>query len=231
MESFNFSLQDLLKKLIPGIIFIILTCFLVLKKSTVIEIVSDYKDISGILLILLICFAYVLGFFIDAFSSYCERQYYNCFYKPSYNLLNGKVVHGVELENREDVINVLTIAIYGEKYKDNISVITEKAATKLFKMANILKEHVEASNSNVRLSVYYDAKVFSRNLSVSLFSVTIFYLFYVLFHINLYTFSEFRWEVVLFIVFFTYISFYRWKIHAFYYTRQVFYMAYDSKRR
>ncbi len=212
----NFRIQDLTKTLIPGIMMFFLSSLFICNIDQFNGITNLIKDTMAIWTIVFLMIAYVCGYFVDLVGSLLEKGFYTYFSRPSLYLLNntGK---SIKLSNSNLIIEYLCDKLR----KSSQHPFTKESALEVFKCANVYKDYVASSQTKERLAEYYFSKIFSRNLSSSfLISFGIYVVYYLFNHHSLY-FNFLSILLLLGCVF----SGYRWRVHAFYYTRQVFYMA------
>lgn len=220
----QFRIQDLIKNLIPALTFLLIIMVTLSLKDPKIfpEVVSSsIKDLSAIIVFFFLGGVYVLGYFLDTLASLLEYILYKIIEKPSFYLLNDSTKK-YKMANKKEIMEVLC-SKQRKAVPDSVSV---DVSTSLFKTANVLKDHNPSAVIKERISEYYSAYIFSRNLmlvilicfivnSIVVTSVTC---------SNACTNSiliYFNW--ILF--FFLFLAVYRWREKAFYYSRQVFYGA------
>lgn len=224
MDNMNFRIQDLTKTLIPGIILLVLSLCWILSIEDLKSILNLIKDTTGIFLVIFLIIVYVIGYFVDFIGSQFEYLYYRLEPKPSYYLLNDfSENYRIKMSKKEDIKEYLC-----DKLRiSTVPHLNDEQAEKLFKMANLLKESSVNQTSKEKVSEFYFSKIFSRNLCTSLIlSLIIYYIC---------TFSSYNPQAILninswvfLIIILAYLSFLRWKQHAKYYSRQVFYTACES---
>gem|GEM_PF-2828370 len=215
----SFRIQDLMKIIIPGTLSLFFATLLVLSYENYVWLVNNIKDIVGIFLVLFFIICYGFGYFIDFFGSILEKIYYKFKFKPSYYLINdiGKYIR---LSKREEVLEELCLRMS----RCTTNLYSSKEAEDIFKFANILKDKSQNSNNRDRLREYYFSMVFSRNLSSGFIVSLVLYLIYFIFNNATVMFN--CYSLMLFLPFI--ICVIRWKQHASYYSRQVFYVACEN---
>ena len=217
----EFRPEDILKNIIPGLIACIGFVSVSLGNFTYSDFkgvfFTDIKDYSEIMLIFLLVFAYLMGYIVDAISSFIE---YNIVYKflgtPSSKLLTNSKSR-IHLVNQEAIINniVLKCSLKPEDFildplqsKKNL-----KSCNILFKHANYLKDENPISGIKEKVKQYYFSYIFSRNLFFSAFFSCICVL---ISQFNKLTFLSITLFVICLLV-----LYYRKREQSFYYSRQV----------
>jgi len=219
MENMSFRIQDLMKIIIPGTLSLFFTSLLIISYENYVWLNNNIKDILALFLILFLVICYGFGYFIDFFGSLFEKVYYSFKFKPSYYLINN-IGKYVRLSKREEVLDDLCMKMS----RCTANLYSSKEAEDIFKFANVLKDKSPNSNNRERLSEYYFSMVFSRNLCSSFIVSLLFYLIYFIFNNANVVFN--CYSLLLFVPFI--ISVIRWKQHAAYYSRQVFYVACEN---
>ncbi|KGE14248.1 hypothetical protein [Sphingobacterium deserti] len=214
----NFRVQDLMKILIPGIITTFLSGVLILdvKQFTVLS--SLIKDTMAVWILVFLSVVYLLGYFVDFLGSLLEQLFYKYFDKPSLSLLNEKLKR-IPLSDREQIIEYLCEKLKRSSHRP----FDKNSANELFKYANVLKDY-SSKRGNEKISDYYFSKILSRNLSSSFLSTFAIYAVFFLITPKAVPFNV--CSLGLFLGFFC--TGYRWRIHSFYYSRQVFYTACEN---
>lgn len=215
----NFRIQDLTKTLIPGIMMFFLSSLFIVNIDQFNDITNLIKDTMAIWTIVFLMIAYVCGYFVDFVGSFLEKVFYKKFSRPSWHLLNntGK---SITLSNSKLIIEYLCEKLRKSPHYP----FTKDTSQQVFKCANVYKDYVASSSAKERLTEYYFSKIFSRNLSSSFLLSFVIYIFYYSYN---YHSLDFNFFSILLLAGFLF-SGYRWRIHAFYYTRQVFYTACES---
>lgn len=135
----NFNLYDLLSQVIPGSIV-----YFALLRTYNIEWDKDYVVVATI-------FAFLIGYFINALSSWIERFYFWTWGgKPSSNLLSGKSITSVEFYQGEEVMTLLKQA----SKKDNA------VSDELFSIARYTAFGIK----DTRIDAFSANYAFSRNI-------------------------------------------------------------------
>lgn len=212
----EFRIQDVLKNLLPGLLFCIITLYLCQPKSLNIfeaHTPALIKDLSSIFFVVFMATIYITGYFIDAISSIIERKVLYKFLKqPSYYLLNDlKPLN--KLAKRQEIIDNLCV-------KSNTTAlpkIKKEVAADLFRLANELKDGNPLTSLVNKIGEFYNAYVFSRNVMVSIFMSVLVCMYYNLFHEHNNS-QHIFWPLVVALV----LSYLRWRSRGFYYSRQVF---------
>lgn len=222
MDNTNFRIQDLQKFIIPGAVILVVALSLSLQDCRLSDLIETSKDISALIIFIFIIASYIVGFFTDYLGSLFECLFYKVFAKPSYDLINGE--GRCKLSNRERVVEFIC-----DKMQCNTTRSTKgysrADAEKIFKFSNVLKDRTNSTSSKDRLMEYYFLKIFSRNLCAACFMCLIMSLLF-LFK----TCSCFTCLVFLSLLLCVVLSFSRWKSHAIYYSRQVFYVATEDMK-
>lgn len=91
----EFRIEDILKNIIPGMIFIIGILILYFNGFSYPDFIkfisTDIKEYSEIILVLLLVASYIAGYLVDSLSSILEHYcIYKIFGTPSLKLLTGK---------------------------------------------------------------------------------------------------------------------------------------------
>lgn len=222
MDNTNFRIQDFQKFIIPGAVLLFVSLLLSLQNCNLSDLIGIAKDISAILIFIFLIASYIVGYFTDYLGSLFERLFYTVFAKPSYYLINGD--GKCKLSNREKVLEFIC-----DKMRFNTTRSTKdynrSDAEKIFKFANVLKDRTTSTSSKDRLMEYYFLKIFSRNLCASCLMCLIISLLSLV-----QTCSAFNWLVFLSVILCFFLSLLRWRSHAVYYSRQVFYVATEDMK-
>lgn len=166
----DFRFKDILKNILPGllllIVFIVSIVLSVGYEYFVVHYLTPWKNYQQIILIVLLAFAYMLGYLIDGLASYAEYYIiYKYFGTPTLFLLRGKR-HRYYLANFQNVLNNLTINYNLNNDDVNLNgshMLNVKKAFKLFKQANQLRNKCESKERNERAEEFYLSYVFARN--------------------------------------------------------------------
>jgi len=222
MDNTNFRIQDFQKFILPGTVILGILIFLYFQNTNISEFVMKYKDFTAPLILIFLILSYFIGYFIDYMGSLFEFFYYCCFEKPSFKLINN--TSKCKLSNREKILEFICDKMRCNTTQSTIDYNIE-SASEIFKFANVLKDRSSSSVSKERLMEYYFLKIFSRNLFTACFTS----IFILIFSIVLNS-SVSKYSVLIGMIILMTLSFFRWKTHAFYYSRQVFYVASEDMR-
>jgi hypothetical protein len=225
----EFRIQEIIKMLVPGGVILINLYFLFFS-FTAIETLLN-KDFIAIYIFIFTILTYVAGYFIDWIASLSEKLYYSIFTKPSERLLNNlskSKIFGIRMSRHREVGE--SLCAYINQTATNR--FDKYSAEKLFRLANVIKDQNMSDHLKEKISDFYFYKIFSRNLATAFFLTFITYpMFYFLSINSVVTIFEqpenlptFSWDF-LFALLFSIFSFLRWKEHATYYTRLIFYTA------
>lgn len=222
MENTNFRIQDFQKFILPGTIILGIFIFLYFQNTNMYEFVVKYKDFTAPLILIFLILSYLIGYFNDYLGSLFESFYYYFFKKPSYMLINN--TSKCKLSNREKILEFICDKMRCNTTRSTLN-YTKESAAEIFKFANVLKDRSNSTASKDRLMEYYFLKIFSRNLFTACFTS----IFILIFSIVL-NCSVNKCIVLFCMILLTILSLFRWKTHAIYYSRQVFYVASEDMR-
>jgi len=225
----NFRVQEIIKMIVPGAVLICCLYFLIFNLSDLETLLN--KDYVSVYLVFLLVIIYVLGYFLDWFGSLFERSFYHFFSKPSLRLLNNSQANSkqwIKMVKYEEIADELCRKLSKSPHYP----YDKKSAEYLFKAANYLKEKNSAIGIKEKLNEFYFYNIFSRNLAVSFLCSFVFYPILYTFHsLGVFNhieegtcFRQFNWSFLFVLPVFI-MSIFRWREHAMYYTRYIFYSA------
>jgi hypothetical protein len=167
----EFRFEDILKKIIPGFIFltgVVIICFNQLNNKEIFDLISsDLKEYSEVILFLILIISYLFGYLNDSISSLLENYIlYNLINKPSYHILKKScrkkhIIHDLTtiISKVEEKYKFIIIELKKEKIDDLNKAVEE--STEIFKLINQNKKNDES------IKEYYFSYIFSRNIFFS----------------------------------------------------------------
>lgn len=178
----EFKFQDILKNIIPGMVFLI--GLIILFLTDIVRIfppttkLSEFKEFSEVIFLLIVLSSYLLGYINDAISSLLE--YYAIYYffgSPSLKLLKGigkrivlakhdEIIEYIKTEKNLTSLDVDLNAGHWFFQKDFRA--SKLKARRLFKHANNLKDLPSQECYKEKIKEYYNSYVFSRNIFFSI---------------------------------------------------------------
>jgi uncharacterized integral membrane protein len=221
MDNTNFRIQDFQKFILPGTTILGILLFLYFQNTNISEFVMKYKDFTAPLILVFLILSYLIGYFNDYLGSLFEILYYCFFKKPSLKLINN--TSKCKLSNKEKILEFICDKMRCNTTRSTIN-YTKESAAEIFKFANVLKDRSNSSSSKDRLMEYYFLKIFSRNFTACFTSI------FILFFSIVLNCSVNKYLVLFCMILLAILSLFRWKTHAIYYSRQVFYVASEDMR-
>jgi len=220
----NFRIQEVLKNIIPGLLTLVSIYFLTSPSLDLSHFKNEIKELLAIYFVVFLAAVYVFGYFVDWAGSWFERLFYKIWPRPSFYLLND--VNGrINLLKSSEIVDFLCDV----SNRAVQSPLSRENAEAIFKVANYLKDKNTSKQVNDRIGESYFSQIFSRNLCVSFFFSFIGY-------VCIYFFNEescvgnFNQRSFI-LIGLGVVTIFRWREHAFYYSRNVLYASCEDVLR